>query len=582
MSVITPTNSLTIQGQFTHHNNLSFPFHGRSVVLFNRKGVEIARTRTDKYGSYTLKVADWKKTKEVELTLKVQMNKHFPQEGLSYFQKRKVDIYSQTLKINPQEKNYTFSDSIKVSDFASHFPLQASETAEQKQFNAWSYQQGAMQVKAAIVPKLEETFVKLHEKVSGEPYSANKLMHIFGVNHTHLDAHSSNTTLQLLINGICPLDWKKEEETDEYYVEMNWDKYQLKAESNLPNVKLYAKKENGHLQISRLKVQFLGKEWVEYKADDNDQDYLNALYYANCSFLLFGATFFHLVLGHFIPGVAAVSKVQFFHHPLKKLLDKILEGVLPINEAAVQAVIGDVLAKSNLDEVEIKKLINDHFKMPLDKASYYSFREAVSEDFFLDKAGQDFYESVLSPFFDDYFDNHPEIFDKELHYQNLMFLDYMKDNTPPYISGKERSWYEETASIAASEEFKTVIKQIFFFSIWIHSIHHFFQKKYLLNLNIGSLDPRNEQPRDMDLPQNEVVKAQLSLVKDLLGYRGPLLTEMGNDPKLPELDSLIAKLKAWCEEAKDKHPEFYTLVDNYLDESPENAIESILLPAPYI
>lgn len=213
---------------------------------------------------------------------------------------------------------------------------------------------------------------------------------------------TSENTRKLLLNGICPLYFKKE--GDFLVAEINWGKYEFDQTGALADVKVYftsESKTNLLSSIAKISVRFrkVREPSEEYSNKDKytpTRDYIpghpdfeEGLRIANSAFFIYGETVFHLGIGHVYGALVADAANEFLSGTkLGELLLPHCEKIQKITfELGRPDIFGPngILNTAALTTKSVAQLIDDTLASLVDPLTFEP-REPMAEDHYFAKA----------------------------------------------------------------------------------------------------------------------------------------------------------------------------------------------------
>jgi len=406
--------------------------------------------------------------------------------------------------------------------------------------------------------------------------SPQGLESLYGVHDKTLKL-DSDTTVDLLLNGIYPAPLLKGPTEGTFLVDINWDGYQLDSHDRpvLPNIQVHLSKEQSKLQVEKVSVQFQGGNWTHHVAES--EGFERALYLANSMALVKGEIVSHLGLGHLCTEQNAMAVFRTINeNPIGALLKPHLRGVMEINRRGTEQIFGEngILNVSGLNEKGINQALRD----VLSGVCYTTFtpRTPVIDDHRFAKAEQKYWD-IVSDVVEEFFSQHEA--EIKAHWYEIVYMSKcLVEQSLPY-----RPW-EGVADVTAwrageneiddprvpgrviidgelkamrpithfdpkmgpqegdLERLKQFSRYAIFSATFWHWAVHMSQGKWGTNLQVAALAPR--MPVEMPYGNVEIEDGakQLSLAHTFTDFdRGELVKNIHGDI----FDPLVSKLQAY-------------------------------------
>lgn len=370
---------------------------------------------------------------------------------------------------------------------------------------------------------------------------------------------SAETTIDMLLNGIFPCYFKKME-GGKLKLDINWDEYDKDIEPILPNASLIlTKTTEGKLDIESVTLEVNGQKKTYLK---DDPLFEHALYIFNCCAVVKGEVFSHLGTGHlWTEQVAMAAYRSLSNSPIAKLLLPHLKGVVEINRMGKSAIFGKegILNVSGLTETGIRQAL-DHVLGAMDYATFKPRAPMEKENHPHAQAAQviwSAFSDVVSKFVDE---NLPEIKKNwnEIFLLSKNLVENSKAHRPMDDEWNRNVWHDQneidditvpgrvehngeikairpitTSFVGPEERDIERLKQFVSYSIFIatywHWSVHTSQKKWMTNLEIASLAPRQlPESKDWDKFAGlhpDDARNQLAIAKILTDFQTASLYE---------------------------------------------------------
>ncbi len=476
--------------------------------------------------------------------------------------KREVDHFKAPLMRNSHSLDIR-NRKVNLYEYQSGFPdLQQPEQYARRP-QQWAITYYFHLIRAAIDERLKSFLLNFW----GAPTVAG-VQNLFGVDNPELTL-DSETTSELLLNGLYPCNFLKGEEEDALVVDINWDRYELDESPQLPNVKLTLEKDGELLDAKEVVVKFRDQDAKVYRF--GDEGFERALFLFNSAAIVKGEVVSHLGMGHIWSGQAAMALFRTVNkNPIKALLAPHLREVLEINRMGVSDIFGPE-GILNVSGLKAGSII-DSLKDVLGGMCYSNFkpRAPVNENHRFAKA-ENVYWDLLCGVVDRFFNENQEEIEKrwyEIYYMSKSLVEHSLPHRPWEGQADMSAWDDSSeiddpnfpGRVTINGDVRAVrpitlskdkplegdmerLKQfcrhaIFMVTFWHWAVHST-QGKWGTNLSIASLAPENNGEGDFGGTSVKNARRQLEVAHVLADFDGgAMLKNPHGDIYQPLLDAI--------------------------------------------
>lgn len=551
-----------ITGQLVHPNG--DPLNSQKIALFSPgwfsdTKIQGGETVTDMDGNFSIKY-EWKHRpyeKQQDILLQV-FEETVPSEVT--LSERMIDSIPRSIPISEKVCNVG-KVLTKLYESQVGFPaLRVDDLNRRPQQSTLGFNvELVTDAVAQAVKTAAGSFVKLFSSESGQKILTDK---DGGVKL------SAENTLDFLLNGTYPGQFRKGKKENEFINVINWNKYiKAPAPPLLPNTTITLIKENDKLRIKEIALELDGKVKVYTPLNDDGKE--NPEFTSVAQFLYNSTAFVkgeaedHLVHGHLMAGQIALSFFRHINnHPIKKLLTPHLEGVTEINRLGSGLIFGEtgILALSALPPAEIDRLLKMNLSW-IDFATYAPRQPISSEHRFA--AGQQLYWKIVTEVVDQFFAENAEAIRSKDTWHELYYMsqNLMKESLPyvaPEADVDQSEWVDRseldrsevpgrveydghirtirpfiTSKNTPNEADIEKVKQLCRYSIFITTFYHWAvhsSQFWGTNVDFASLAPQLTVQGNEIKGTTDARKAarQALVAKTLVNFDAPTLVENKN------------------------------------------------------
>jgi hypothetical protein len=339
---------------------------------------------------------------------------------------------------------------------------------------------------------------------------------------------SPDTTIEMILNGIAPLDFESVPGTlNDYRISINWDDCEM--ETRLPNATLIVTKKDKSLTIKSIQIDFLNRPVVHYDKENNN--FNEGLWWMNSLLLIMGEVRCHLGIGHIGCGQYAMAVFRHLSkNPVLKLLAPHLQGLEAINNRGYDLIFGPTGAlkiPGFTTQGVLQALANQ-----LKDFSFETFKPqtAMTEGHHFAKA-QQLIVKLLNKAVDSFFEENEEgiqTYWNEIYWMSKTLKEHSPNEDFPTITTSQ-----EKPKRGDLTKLKNMCVHTMFLVFWHWAVHES-QRKWATKLDFASPSPQNGV--------EGIEKAKLTqwdgTIWALLRFDAPTLVDNPNGniyPKLLEL-----------------------------------------------
>lgn len=375
---------------------------------------------------------------------------------------------------------------------------------------------------------------------------------------------NGDDTIELLLNGLYPVEFEKTEDPAVFTATINWDRYEQKPSHSplLVNTTLTVKKVEDKLQVQTVTIQDSPSASKTYQF--GEPGFAWALYLFNSMALVKGEAHSHLGLCHFVTEQNAMAAFKFLHrNNVRHLVFPHLRGIMEIDALGSKVIFGDnasVLVRSTgLTSAGLSTMLRDS----LAGTCYTSYRpkQPLAESDRFAKAGNLCW-NIISQSVDKFFEENQQNITQywnEVYYMSKSLVEHSLayrpfDNKPydTWVDGSEIDDPSLPGRVVVDGELKAMrpitlskdapaegdierLKQFARFSIYVasfwHWVVHASQSKWGTNFNFGSLAPNEGgTPENYGATQPENANQIMHLAQVLSKFRdGSIISNPNGD-----------------------------------------------------
>ncbi|MGK0183236.1 MAG: hypothetical protein ACI9YB_002548 [Halioglobus sp.] len=569
-----PRAKYLIYGKLKHPNG--DPATNQKVEVYQKNLLTemlLGTFRTDKEGKFQVEPdkSNFKGAKSQKVTLKVFEEK-LPVKDLWFFESNERIVFECDIELSGKKAHENVGDVIiTLYEYQPSLPDLKQPENENHRPQQWTVSYKLGLAKAGLPNAIKGLLISGTLPLWKVPH----LQKLYGVFDPTLEV-SSESTVEMILNGIYPCYFRKGDIPSEIYTIIDWRDYDIDSGSGakIPTVKLFLNRGIKGLDVTRVDVMFRDeKEFTTYKV--GDLGFERALYLFNCMGLVAGEIISHLGIGHLYTGQAAMAVFRTMNaNPLKNLLCPHLRGILEIDKLGATAVYGKngVLNVSGLSPTGIMQTL----QTVLGGMCYTTFRprEPLTTNHRFARGEQLFWE-VVTKVVDDFFVRSEEgikakwyeVFymsknivehscphipwERESNYS--VWLDHNEIDDPNLMgrvefNGVTRAMRPITLSLDGPQEgdmerLKQFCRVSIFTSTFWHWVIHRSQGKWGTNLKFGSMAPRETGASLEEVPYGGIkipaASQSFSVVHTFMDFqRGFLLKNPNGDIYNPFIEEL--------------------------------------------